>query len=344
MSNKKIIKEVFNAKFNSEMMKEKVLNKYKKERYVFNAFKYAFPLCLVFIIFTGVFLSKNDITSNTIDTKMYVYTSLNGEMVELKNNIKLELSTYNMAMSSVPGYPVTFEVNNSDCLDITVTNGNILSWDKDTGIVSDLGNKYQLFENKTLYFSVNKNTYINIKGMKDNNELFEKTVTIFSDDGYNYYAKLNDYEVKLLINSIDNFSNVTRYDANIREISNESVSFLSNINLPNDLDELHSYGIYTKNSKTDSYDILNCYVYDYFNKTDDRNIRIAFSNKNRPLRDYYFGELNGLNSKIKGYDLIIYQFDNSYFVEFKYDGYNYDIETNDITLEELTILLTTIIK
>lgn len=82
----------------------------------------------------------------------------------------------------------------------------------------------------------------------------------------------------------------------------------------------------------------------YFNKTDDRNIRIAFSNRNRPLRDYYFGELNRVNSKIRGYDLIIYQFDNSYFVEFKYDGCNYDIETNNITLEELTILLTTIIK
>ena len=112
------------------------------------------------------------------------------EKTELKDNIKLGLASYNLAMSSVPGYPIVFELENVDYLKIEVNNGNILDWNGDTGKVTSLGTTYQLSNNGTLYFNVNINTNIKITGIRNKNEVFEKNITILSDDDFNYYVIL----------------------------------------------------------------------------------------------------------------------------------------------------------
>lgn len=93
-------------------------------------------------------------------------------------------------MSSVPGYPIVFELENVDYLKIEVNNGNILDWNGDTGKVTSLGTTYQLSNNGTLYFNVNINTNIKITGIRNKNEVFEKNITILSDDDFNYYVIL----------------------------------------------------------------------------------------------------------------------------------------------------------
>jgi len=112
------------------------------------------------------------------------------EKTELKDNIKLGLASYNLAMSSVPGYPIVFELENVDYLKIEVNNGNILDWNGDTGKVTSLGTTYQLSNNGTLYFNVNIDTNIKITGIRNKNEVFEKNITILSDDDFNYYVIL----------------------------------------------------------------------------------------------------------------------------------------------------------
>ena len=93
-------------------------------------------------------------------------------------------------MSSVPGYPIMFELDNIDYLNIDVTNGTILDWNGDTGKVNSLGTTYQLSNNGTLFFNVNINTNIKITGISNKKEVFEKNITISSDDDFNYYAIL----------------------------------------------------------------------------------------------------------------------------------------------------------
>ena len=199
MSNKKMMKKVFEEEFSSEKMKQQILLQYerKEKNKMSKIIKYAIvPVCLVLALFIGTSLNEgnNILEDNVIGAmKVYAYTMSEDEKVEkaeLKDNIKLGLASYNLAMSSVPGYPIVFELENVDYLKIEVNNGNILDWNGDTGKVTSLGTTYQLSNNGTLYFNVNINTNIKITGIRNKNEVFEKNITILSDDDFNYYVIL----------------------------------------------------------------------------------------------------------------------------------------------------------
>ena len=194
MSNKKMMKKVFEEEFSSEKMKQQILLQYerKEKNKMSKIIKYAIvPVCLVLALFIGTSLNEgnNILEDNVIGAmKVYAYTMSEDEKVEkteLKDNIKLGLASYNLAMSSVPGYPIVFELENVDYLKIEVNNGNILDWNGDTGKVTSLGTN-----NGTLYFNVNINTNIKITGIRNKNEVFEKNITILSDDDFNYYLIL----------------------------------------------------------------------------------------------------------------------------------------------------------
>ena len=194
-----MMKKVFEEEFSSEKMKQQILLQYerKEKNKMSKIIKYAIvPVCLVLALFIGTSLNEgnNILEDNVIGAmKVYAYTMSEDEKVEkteLKDNIKLGLASYNLAMSSVPGYPIVFELENVDYLKIEVNNGNILDWNGDTGKVTSLGTTYQLSNNGTLYFNVNINTNIKITGIRNKNEVFEKNITILSDDDFNYYVIL----------------------------------------------------------------------------------------------------------------------------------------------------------
>lgn len=153
--------------------------------------------------------------------------------------------------------------------------------------------------------------------------------------------------INIVVNKIPKAS-TTKFDADIKEVSFDNSNLPNILNddliIPSDLNKSTYHGIYTKGDQDDDYNVLNCYVYNYYNEIDNKNIRIAFSNENKPIRDYHFSENGSTKSRINEHDLIIYQYAETYFVEFSYKDYNFDIETNNITLEELTLLLTSIIK
>lgn len=199
MSNKQIIKRVFDEEFDSKKMKQQILLKYegKVKKKMIRITKYAIiPICVIFMAFIVISLNneKNISKKGYIGTmKVYAYTMSENkklEKTELKDNVKLGLASYNLAMSSVPGYPIMFELDNIDYINISVTNGTILDWNRKTNNVKSIGNMHKLYENDILYFNVNINTNIKIIGIKDKKEVFEKNITISRDDDFNYYAMI----------------------------------------------------------------------------------------------------------------------------------------------------------
>lgn len=158
-----------------------------------------------------------------------------------------------------------------------------------------------------------------------------------------YIDKENN--VKLNINSLDKVG-ARKIDANIKEIStNELPEILKDgITIPKDLDKDNATAIYTRKDQNSEYDILNCYVYNYYNEKDDKNIRIAFSETNKPVRDYHFSEENSKETIINNVKITIFKYNDIYFTEFSYKDYNFDIETNNISEQELSNLLVSIIK
>ncbi len=149
---------------------------------------------------------------------------------------------------------------------------------------------------------------------------------------------------KIHVNSLENVG-LAKIDADIKEIAikGADTDFLDTLHLPKDLKESSAYGIYTRSDKTEDYNILNSYVYTYSNTASNREVWLAFSKTNKPVRDYLFEDF-GKVSKISGVELKVYQYLESYIVEFFYQKYYFDIETHQIKLEELVTLLESIIK
>ncbi len=164
-----------------------------------------------------------------------------------------------------------------------------------------------------------------------------------------YIDKQNN--VKLNINNIDKLG-ATRLDADIKEISTNDINIVwpeilkDGITIPEDLDKYKASAIYTRKDMTSEYDILNCYVYDYYKENDNayKNIRLAFSDTNKPIRDYRFSDEGSKETIINDVKLKIYKYEDIYFTEFKYQEYNFDIEAQNISEQELSNLLISIIK
>ena len=205
-----------------------------------------------------------------------------------------------------------------------------------TQILKELERKNNNYMNKILKYALPMCVIAMICGVLiiNNNPLFLKEAEKTTQDIKNIIE----------INQLKSISE-KRIDAITRDI-NEKSDWLDKLKdeiiVPKDLDKSSYYGIYTKDNKTKKYTILNCYVYEYYNEL-YRSVRISFSKNTKPMRDYGFSELNSV-SKINNIELKIYQYEKTYFTEFKYNGYNFDIEVNNLNLEELVKILESIIK
>ena len=188
---------------------------------------------------------------------------------------------------------------------------------------------------------------------------FALAMVVVAIIGYNFIKTLipkqinilrydESLEITLNINEMKELA-LTSLDADIKMIEIEELpekfSFMNDINIPENLELDNCYNIYTRNSiEEPEYDVLHDYVFDYH--TGDnimRNITIAFSEIDKPLRDYYIDNQE-LKSKIGDVELEISQYKNMYIVTFSYNNLNFDIETNGITEDELVELLVSIIK
>ncbi len=85
------------------------------------------------------------------------------------------------------------------------------------------------------------------------------------------------------------------------------------------------------------------YVFEFLAENDGK-VKITVCADEEPLRDCFFMCENPKESKINGMTALIYSVQDSFMVRFSYDTVNYDIDTRNITLEELENLFTCIIS
>ncbi len=112
--------------------------------------------------------------------------------------------------------------------------------------------------------------------------------------------------------------------------------------VPETIDKKEVYGVYPKTDNQED-DKPYSYILEYSNNL-NQSIRISFSKDNKPVRDYYFDDNGSKISNINGVELKIYKYEEIYMTEFRYKNINYDIETSNIKVEELSLLLQSIIK
>lgn len=158
-------------------------------------------------------------------------------------------------------------------------------------------------------------------------------------------------QIELHINKMD-YAMATDIDASLVRLDGEieqiqgldnKFKFINNIKVPNEYVLTDKYMIYTrKDTSAKDYDILHDYVFTY-RKDEINTIIIAFSEIEKPLRDYFYLSKDVEISKIENTECKIYQYEDIYMATFKLNEIYFDIETNGITESELVELLQSII-
>lgn len=165
--------------------------------------------------------------------------------------------------------------------------------------------------------------------------------------------RVEKLKTELNINEIDEDGmGLTNLDADIQAIKlselPEEFNFIKNIKLPEGYKLEEGYNIYVRtNRDIAKYDKLHDYVFNYKKESDNEignNIRIAFSKLEEPIRDYGISE-NDKKSTIAGIEMSIYHSQElkMYMAGFKCNDLYFDIETVDITENELVELLESIV-
>ena len=127
----------------------------------------------------------------------------------------------------------------------------------------------------------------------------------------------------------------------------EDYPFYKDLNVSSEYNAFVVYGIFVDNDKKGEYNSLNNYVLSYKVKDQEKEfkeIKISFSKDNKPIRDYFYEEKGSKTSTINGNELKIFKCNETFFTEFIYDGINFDIETHNVSEQELIDLLVSIIK
>lgn len=143
--------------------------------------------------------------------------------------------------------------------------------------------------------------------------------------------------------NINNVTSVSSYkfDGKVEEVKDDIVNDL-NIKVGDEYNKKTLYKIYVK---VDNEFVLNSYQLFYETDNSLENYKSAYikwSLNGKPIRDYYF-DFDGKKSYINGKCLNIYSYEDSYMVLFEYNGINYDIETTNVSIDELVGLLESII-
>lgn len=158
----------------------------------------------------------------------------------------------------------------------------------------------------------------------------------------------SDIEIILNINKLGNMG-TTNLDIDVKTIEidklPEKYEFMNNISIPKDLKLADSYNRYIrKDIKVDNYDVLYDYVFWYETEENNKKIILTFSEIGEPLRDYFINHDESKKSKIGETEVTIWQHKDVYMTTFTYNNVNFDIETTEISEEELINLLVSIIK
>ena len=170
----------------------------------------------------------------------------------------------------------------------------------------------------------------NIKNVNENREDIDNEIEQFVAD--------------ININMANNISS-TDMDAESRNIDEipDSLKFINNLKIPTELELTSKCRIYIPSDKNHSIYKLHDYVFSYSLNDYSKSVTISFSQVGEVLRDCIVkSDLNKI-SKIGDAEFIIYQVNDAYFTTFEYKDTYFDIETKNITQDELVELLTSLI-
>lgn len=166
----------------------------------------------------------------------------------------------------------------------------------------------------------------------------------------NLFQNQNDYDViedkqdTITINEID------RGDSILDDVSNLDVQIIDSnhstfdimpigAQVPSDLTLDTIALVYIKNQENGKYDILHDTVESF--QGNDRGVNVSYSSLDEPMRDVDIPK--GTSSNINGIEVMISRDDETFIVQFQYQNFYYDVESYNLTLDEVLVIVKSII-
>ena len=172
--------------------------------------------------------------------------------------------------------------------------------------------------------------------------IFFATKDLFYEEDQNI---LEDKEDQIYVNKIvsedDLSDDISNLDVKILNTDSSTFSVTPlEVQVPSDLEFDNIYFVYVKDQKSGEYTIIHDTIETY--KGNDRALNIAYSSLGEVIRDVDVPE--GKLSVIQDTNVMISSMDESFIIEFQYDGVNYDIESYHLTLDEVLMIVRSIIN
>ena len=108
--------------------------------------------------------------------------------------------------------------------------------------------------------------------------------------------------------------------------------------------ETDIYFTIVENSDENPFNKIHNLVYVYKKIDGSGKIVISFDKNKKPIRDYFYETNSNKFSVIKNKNIIIYQYEDNYFTEFKDDDIYYDIESQNVSFEDFKYILDIVIE
>lgn len=148
----------------------------------------------------------------------------------------------------------------------------------------------------------------------------ENVITADMDVQLSHYNDISTLEREIVLKEFETTIGLS-YDDFIAKISDTYVN-----------KSFYSVGVPADAARTEY--VPHDYVFEYQTESGGE-AKIAICSAEEPLRDYFIKCDNPKQSEINGISVVIYGYQGTFVVEFSYENINYDIETSNITIEEL---------
>lgn len=172
---------------------------------------------------------------------------------------------------------------------------------------------------------------------------FFLTKSIFQDQ--NNLDTQEDKKDDVFINEIDRddgiYDDISNLDVQILDSNHSAFAIMPiGVQVPSDLTLDTIYLVYIKNEESGKYDILHDTVESF--RGNDRGVNVSYSPLDEPIRDVDIPK--GTSSNINGIEVMISRDDETFIVQFQYQNLYYDIESFNLTLAEVLVIVKSLIE
>lgn len=161
-----------------------------------------------------------------------------------------------------------------------------------------------------------------------------------------------EYEISLFVNEADTGAGgVLRADVDIRAVpiadaeNIRELQFIKNLALPEALTQTRVQATYIRaNREIPVYDDLYEYVCFFSSEDTAKELRVAFSTKGKPIRDYLFCDDGAKTSCIEGVGMTVFRYQNILYAGFSIGETFFDAESVGLSDEEFARSIAEIIR